>query len=49
MDRLSDLLLKDKPLPKLIAELKSIFHDPTQRPFSYVATQLETIHPGIAK
>src|SRR5215831_11811721 len=46
--RLADLLLKDKPLPKLLAELKKTFHDPP-RPFSYVAVQLETINPGIAK
>jgi hypothetical protein len=47
--RLADLLLKDKPLPKLLAELKSTFHNPTQRPFSYVADQLETLRPGLAK
>jgi hypothetical protein len=47
--RLADLLLEDKPLLKLLAELKKAFPDPTQRPFSYVATQLETIRPGIAK
>jgi hypothetical protein len=47
--RLADLLLKDKALPKLLSELKSTFHDPTQRPFSYVAAQLETIRPGLAK
>jgi len=49
INRLADLLLKDKPLPRLLAELKNFFHDSTQRPFGYVAAQLETIRPGIAK
>jgi hypothetical protein len=47
--RLADLLLKDKALPKLLSELKSTFHDPTQRPFRYVAARLETMRPGLAK
>jgi hypothetical protein len=44
---LSDLLLKGKPLPMLLSELSNAFRDPTARPFSYVATQLEAIHPGL--
>jgi hypothetical protein len=47
--RLADLLLKDKPLPKLLAELKKTFNDPVQRPFKDVAAQLEAIRPAIAK
>jgi hypothetical protein len=47
--RLADLLLKDKPLPKLLAELKKAFPDPTQHPFSNVAAQLEALRPGIAE
>ena len=47
--RLADLLLKDKPLPQLLAELKKAFHDPTRRPFNHVAAQLETMRPGIGK
>jgi hypothetical protein len=41
--------LKDKALPKLLSELKSTFHDPTHRQFRYVAAQLETTRPGLAK
>ncbi|HWX23401.1 MAG TPA: hypothetical protein VN083_00100, partial [Vicinamibacteria bacterium] len=44
---LSDLLLKDKPLPALLRELKSAFRDPTARPFSDLAARLEAIHPGL--
>jgi hypothetical protein len=47
--RMADLLLKDKPLPKLLAELKNTFNDPVQRPFKDVAAKLETIHLSIAK
>jgi hypothetical protein len=47
--RLADLLLEDKPLPKLLAELKKAFDDLTPRPFRQVAAQLDTIRPGIAK
>jgi hypothetical protein len=47
--RVADLLLKDKPLPKLLAELKKTFNDPVQRPFKDVAAKLETIRPAIAK
>jgi hypothetical protein len=47
--RMADLLLKDKPLPTLLAELKKTFNDPVQRPFKDVATKLETIRPSIAK
>jgi hypothetical protein len=47
--RLADLLLKDKPLPKLLAELKNTFHDSTRRPFSDVAAKLEAIHPGLGR
>jgi hypothetical protein len=47
--RLADLLLKDKPLPKLLAELKKTFNDPVQRPFKDVATKLAAIRPAIAK
>jgi hypothetical protein len=47
--RLADLLLKDKALPKLLAELKKAFHDPAQRPFNYMSAQLEIMRPGIAK
>jgi hypothetical protein len=43
----ADLLLKNKPLPRLLAELKNAFRDPTRRPFGYVAAQLEAIQPGI--
>jgi hypothetical protein len=45
--RMCDLLLQNKPLPKLLAELRTAFRDPTPRPFSQVATQLETIRHGI--
>jgi hypothetical protein len=45
--RLADLLLKDKPLPKLLAELKSTFDDPTQGPFSHIAAKLEAVRPGL--
>jgi hypothetical protein len=47
--RLADLLLKEKPLPELLTELKKAFHGPTLRPFSHIAAQLETIRPGIGK
>jgi len=47
--RMGDLLLRDKPLRKLLAELKRTFNDPVQRPFKEVATKLEFVHPGIAK
>jgi hypothetical protein len=47
--RMADLLLKDKPLPQLLAELKKTFNDPAQRPFKDVAAKLETIRPSIAK
>ncbi|HEY6250158.1 MAG TPA: hypothetical protein VI685_09355 [Candidatus Angelobacter sp.] len=47
--RMADLLLKDKPLPQLLAELKKTFNDPVQRPFREVAAKLETIRPTIAK
>jgi hypothetical protein len=47
--RLADLLLKDKPLPKLVADLKKTFNDPVQRPFKDVAAKLEAIRPAIAK
>jgi hypothetical protein len=43
------LLLKDKPLPKLVADLKKTFNDPVQRPFKDVAAKLEAIRPAIAK
>ena len=45
--RMCDVPLRDKPLPKLLAELKTVFRDPTPRPFTQVAAQLEAIHPGI--
>jgi hypothetical protein len=47
--RLADLLLKDKPLPKLLAELRKTFSDPVQRPFRDVAAKLGAIRPAIAK
>lgn len=47
--RVADLLLKDKPLPKLLAELKKALNDPVQRPFKDVAAKLEAIRPEIAK
>ena len=47
--RMADLLLKDKPLPQLLAELKKTFNDPIQRPFKDVAARLETIRPSISK
>jgi C1A family cysteine protease len=45
--RMCDLLVRDKPLAELLAELKTVFRDPTPRPFTQVATQLEAIHHGI--
>jgi hypothetical protein len=47
--RLADLLLKDKPLPELLAELKSTFRDPTQRPFSHITAKLEAIRPRLGR
>jgi hypothetical protein len=47
--RVADLLLKDKPLVKLLAELKKTFKNPVQRPFKNVAAKLEAIRPAIAK
>jgi hypothetical protein len=47
--RLADLLLKDKSLPKLLAELKETFNDPVQRPFKDVAAKLKAMRPAIAK
>jgi hypothetical protein len=47
--RLADLLLKDKPLPELLAELKNTFRDPTQRPFSHITAKLEAIRPGVGR
>jgi hypothetical protein len=47
--RLADLLLKDKPLPNLLAELKKAFDDPVQRPFKDVAAKLQAIRPAIAR
>jgi hypothetical protein len=47
--RMANLLLKDKPLPQLLAELRKTFNDPVQRPFKDVAAKLETLRPSIAK
>jgi hypothetical protein len=44
---LSDVLIRDKSLLTVIAELKNAFRDSTLPPFNYVAAQLEAIHPGL--
>jgi len=45
--RKCDVLLRNKPLPKLLAEVKTVFRDPTPRRFTQWQRKLEAIHPGI--
>jgi hypothetical protein len=48
--RMADLLLKDKPLLQLLAELRKTFNDPVQRrPFKETAAKMEAIRPSIAR